>query len=146
MAPGTTAANQVVTLTLTVTDSDGATASASVTITVPSGPTVTIETADQTVFGATVLQLQATSRDSDGSTIGSYAWTAFPAEGTFSPSAAVEDPTWMVPPAIATTQVVTLTLTVTASDDDMVPGSDSVTITIPGTAPTVSIQTEEPDL
>ena len=73
MAPGTRAANRVVTLTLTVTDSDGATARASVTITVPGGPTVTIETADQTVFGATVLQLQATSRDSDGSTVASYA-------------------------------------------------------------------------
>ena len=143
MAPGTTAANQVVTLTLTVTDSDGATASASVTITVPSGPTVTIETADQTVFAGTVLQLQATSRDSDGSTVNSYLWSADPAVGTFSDDAAVEDPTWTAPDAMAATQVVTLTLTVTASDDDMVPGSGSVTITIPGTAPTVSIQTED---
>ena len=116
----------------------------SVTITVPSGPTVSIETADQTVFGgATVLQLQATSRDSDGSTVASYAWTAEPTVGTFSDDAEVEDPTWTAPVATAATQVVTLTLTVTDSDDDMVPGSDSVTITIPGTGPTVSIQTED---
>ena len=145
-APGTRAANRVVTLTLTVTDSDGATARASVTITVPGGPTVTIQTADQTVFGATVLQLQATSRDSDGSTVASYAWMAEPAVGTFSDDAAVEDPTWTAPAAMAATQVVTLTLTVTASDDDMVPGSASVTITVPGTDPTVSIQTEEQDV
>ena len=141
-APGTTAATQVVTLTLTVTDNDGATASASVTITVPSGPTVSIQTVDQAVFGVTVLQLQATSRDSDGSTVGSYAWTAVPAVGTFS-DAAVEDATWTAPAAMAATQVVTLTLTVTASDDAMVTGSASVTITVPGTDPTVSIQTED---
>ena len=146
-APGTTAANRVVTLTLTVTDSDGATARASVTITVPSGPTVSIETADQTVFGSTVVNLLATSRDSDGGTVGSYLWTAVPAEGTFSPIAAdVEDLTWTAPAAMAATRVFTLTLIVTASDDEMVPGSDSVTITIPGTDPTVSIQTEEQDV
>ena len=145
-APATTAIDQVVTLTLTVTDSDGATASDSVTITVPSGPTVSIETVDQTVFGGTVVNLQATSRDSDGSTVGSYAWSADPTVGMFSDDAAVEDPTWTAPAAIADTQVVTLTLIVTASDDDMVPGSASVVITIPGTDPTVSIQTEDQDV
>ena len=74
-APGTTARNQVVTLTLTVTDSDGDTASASVTITVPSGPTVSIQTEDQTVFGGDSIDLLATARDSDGSDLGSYTWT-----------------------------------------------------------------------
>ena len=58
----------------------------------------------------------------------------------------VEDAIWTAPVAMAATQVVTLTLTVTASDDDMVPGSASVTITIPGTEPTVSIQTEKQDV
>ena len=146
-APGTTATNRVVTLTLTVTDIDGATASDSVTITVPSGPTVSIQTADQTVFGGTVVNLLATSRDPDGSTVGSYAWTETddPAVGTFS-DAAEEDGTWTAPAAMAIIQVVTLTLTVTASDDDMVAGSDSVTITIPGTNPTVSIQTMGQDV
>ena len=146
-APGTRAANRVVTLTLTVTDSDGATASDSVTITVPGGPTVSIQTADQTVFGGTVVNLLATSRDSDGSDLGSYEWTATPEGGMFDPDPAnEEDVTWTAPAAIATTQVVTLTLTVTASDDDMVAGSDSVTITIPGTVPTVSIQTADQDV
>ena len=141
-APGTTAVNQVVTLTLTVTDSDGATASDSVTITVPGGPTVSIQTADQTVFGGTVLQLEATSRDSDGSTVASYMWDATGDEGTFS-STTVDEATWRAPAATPVTQVVILTLTVTDSDEDMTPGSDSVTITVLGTAPTVSIQTED---
>ena len=149
-APGTRAASRVVTLTLTVTDSDGATASDSVTITVPSGPTVSIQTVDQTVFGGTVVELQATSRDSDGRTFtfDSYTWTADPAgdAGEFS-STTVDDATWTAPAAMtATTQVVTLTLTVTASDDAMTPGSDSVTITILGTDPTVSIQTADQDV
>ena len=150
-APGTTARNQVVTLTLTVTDSDGATASASVTITVRSGPTVSIQTADQTVFGGDSIDLLATARDSDGSDLGSYEWTAAAvigtAVGTFDPDPAnEEDVTWTAPPATATIQVVTLTLTVTASDAAMVEGSASVTITIPGTTPTVSIETEDQDV
>ena len=149
-APGTTSATQVVTLTLTVTDSDGATGSASVTITVLSGPTVSIETVDQTVFGGDSIDLQAEAEDSDGGTVESYLWTVTdpdgdPVEeaeaGVFSPSATEEDPTWTAPEAMAATQVVTLTLTVTASEDDIVIGSDSVTITVPGTTPTVSIET-----
>ena len=140
----------MVTLTLTVTDSDGATASASITITVPIGPTVSIQTADQTVFGGDSIDLLATARDSDGSSLGSHEWTADAvigtAVGTFDPDPAnEEDVTWTAPPATATIQVVTLTLTVTASDAAMVRGSDSVTITIPGTDPTVSIQTDGPD-
>ena len=141
-APGTRANAQVVTLTLTVTDSDGARASASVTITVRSGPTVSIQTADQTVFGGAVLQLEATSADSDGSPVRSHAWTAAPAVGTFS-DATVEEPTWTAPAATRATQVVTLTLTVTDNSVDAITGSDSVTMTVPGTDPTVSIETED---
>ena len=111
----------MVTLTLTVTDSDGATASDSVTITVSgTDPTVSIETEDQTVAGGTVLQLVATSEDSDG-TIASYAWIADPAVGTFS-DAAVEDATWTAPATTTANQVVTLTLTVT--DNDGITASD----------------------
>ena len=141
-APGTTADDQVVTLTLTVTDSDGDTVSASVTITVPGGPTVSIETADQTVFGGADLPLLATASEDD------VMWIA--TAGTFV-DAAVEDPTWTAPAAMEATQVVTLTLTVTARtviDNDVVSstGSDSVTITIPGTDPTVSIETAAQDV
>ena len=141
-APGTRAATQVVTLTLTVTDNDGANADDSVTITVRSGPTVSIQTADQSVFGAAVLQLLAMSQDTDGSTVASYAWAAVPAVGTFG-DAAAEDTTWTAPAATPDAQVVTLTLTV--NDNSVVPitGSDSVTITVPGTNPTVSIQTKD---
>ncbi len=106
-APGTTAANQVVTLTLTVTDSDGVTASDSVTITVLSGPTVSIETVDQTVFGGTVVELQATSRVSGGSTVASYTYgPPFPPlRGmAFSDAAVEEDPTWTAPDAMAATR------------------------------------------
>ena len=66
----------VVTLTLTVTASDGATAAHRQCHDHGPGtdPTVSIETAAQDVAGGTVLQLQATSADSDG-TIATYAWT-----------------------------------------------------------------------
>ena len=133
---------QMVTLTLTVTDDgtvDGATDMASVMITVLSGPAVSVETMDQTVPGGTVVNLLATSRSADvaGAT---RLWTATPNVGTFS-NAAVEDATWTAPATTAATQVVTLTLTVTDSDDAT--GSASVTITVPGTDPTVSIQTAD---
>ena len=134
----------MVTLTLTVTDSDGATARARVTITVSSGPTVSIQTADQTVFGGTVLQLLATSRDSDGSPVATYAWSesADTPVGIFS-GATEEDATWTAPAATMDDQVVTLTLTVTDNSVDAITGSDSVTITVPSTKPTVSIQTAD---
>ena len=129
-APATMAATQVVILTLTVTPSDaiaGAMASDSVTITVPgTNPTVSIETVDQDVVGGTVLQLEATSADSDGSTIATYAWTAVLADGsaddsavgTFAPDPAnVEDVTWTAPATTTDDQMVTLTLTVTDNCD-----------------------------
>ena len=147
-APGTTAATQVVTLTLTVTDSDGATASDSVTITVPSGPTVRIKTADQTVSGGTVLPLEATSKTADDKGI-ARRWTAVsdgPEEGTFNPAAAnIDNAIWTAPDTMEATQVVILTLTVTA-DSDGATASASVMITVPGTDPTVSIETEDQDV
>ena len=138
-APAATADDQVVTLTLTVTDSGGGGARASVMITVLSGPTVSIETADQTVDGGASIQLQATSENSGKGF--SLDWSAAiendPEQvGTFSPGRAVEDPTWTAPDKMAATQVVILTLTVTDNDDltanDV---SDSVTITVRGADP-----------
>ena len=144
-APAATAVDQPVTLTLTVTDGRGGGARASVTITVLNGPTVSIQTADQTVAGGAELQLQATSENSGkGFTL---AWTATNPEdvdavGTFSPSAAVEDPTWTAPDTSAN-QVFTLTLRATDGGDANNDVSDSVTITVRGTDPTVSIETAD---
>ena len=145
-APAATADDQMVTLSLTVTDGRGGGARASVTITVLSGPTVSIQTADQTVAGGASIQLQATSENSGrGFTL---AWTATNSEdnavigGRFSPSAAVEDPTWTAPDT-ATNQVVTLTLTARDDTDAANDVSDSVTITVRGTDPTVSIETPD---
>ena len=146
-APGTTAANQVVTLTLTVTDIDDDMASDSVTITVPSGPTVSIQTADQTVDGATVVKLEPRLGVPTAKALPGRG-PPIPRCGTFS-NATVEDTTWTAPATMAATQVVTLTLTVTASDNDAMltgSGSASVTITVPGTDPTVSIETEDQDV
>ena len=143
-APAATPVTQVVTLTLTVTDIDGNTASASVTITVPgTDPTVSIETMDQTVPGGTVVNLLATSADSDGA-IAMYEWATDPVTtGTFS-DAAVEDATWTAPATTTANQEVTLTLTVTDNDGNT--ASASVTITVPGTDPTVSIETMDQDV
>ena len=46
-------------------------------------PTVSIQTADQTVFGGDPIDLQATSADLN-TPVTSYLWTAVPAVGTFS--------------------------------------------------------------
>ena len=149
-APAAMGVTLVVTLTLTVTasDDDMGRGSDSVTITIPgTAPTVSIQTEDQTVLGGTVLQLQATSADSDG-TIATYAWAATDpgdaAVGTFLPSVAVEDPTWTAPATTTANQVATLTLTVTDNNGDM--AMDSVMITVSGTDPTVSIQTEDQEV
>ena len=113
----------MVTLTLTVTasDDDMVAGSDSVTITIPgTDPTVSIQTMDQDVPGDTVLQLQATSADSDG-TIATYAWIArIPRidRDPFSDAAAVEDPTWTAPTTTTDDQKFILTLTVTDSNGD----------------------------
>ena len=76
-APAAMTDDQVVTLTLTVTDGGGGGARASVIITVRAGPTVSIQTADQTVDGGASIRLEATSNNSGkGFTL---AWVADPA-------------------------------------------------------------------
>ncbi len=66
----------MVTLTLTVTDSGGGGARDSVMITVLSGPTVSIQTADQTVAGGTALQLQLQATADNSGKGFTLAWTA----------------------------------------------------------------------
>ena len=145
-APDATAEDQVVTLTLTVTDGGGGGARARVMITVLSGPTVSIQTADQTVAGGASIPLQATSDNSGkGFTLAWVANPASPTGGTFSPNEAVEDPTWTAPTPAANQEV---TLTLTAADGDTVDNDamDSVTILVRGTDPTVSIETADQTL
>ena len=111
-------------------------------------PTVSIQTADQTVFGEDPIDLQATSADLN-TPVTSYLWTAVPAGGTFS-NAAAEDTTWTAPATTTAIQVVTLTLTVTddngptvAADDDIT-ARDSVTITV-RRGPPISVERQRTD-
>ena len=53
-------------------------------------PTVSIQTADQTVFGEDLIDLQATSADLN-TPVTSYLWTAVPPVGTFGPVDADEE-------------------------------------------------------
>ena len=71
-------------------------------------PTVTIETAGQTVTGGTQVSLAATAT---GKKL-SYAWAG---TGTFSDPTA-EDPTWTAPPGRSSDQTYTLALTVATGD------------------------------
>ena len=71
-------------------------------------PTVTIETAGQTVTGGTQVSLAATAT---GKKL-SYAWAG---TGTFSDPTA-EDPTWTAPAGRSSDQTYTLTLTVATGD------------------------------
>ena len=112
-------------------------------------PTVSIQTADQTVFGGDPIDLQATSADLT-TPVTSYEWTAVPAGGTFS-NLAMEDTTWTAPSTTTAIQVVTLTLTVTDSngtpdDADDITARDSVTITVRrGPVDEMAVTIEAPD-
>ena len=93
-------------------------------------PTVTVDTTDQEVAGATAIQLAATATDAD-----SYAWAAAPDVGTFD-DAAVEDPTWTAPAATTDDQVIMLTLTVTGNGTSV---NASVTVTVTGTGDPIPV-------
>ena len=118
-APATTTDDQVVMLTLSVTDGEHTPTAAAITIMITvrgADPTVSIQTADQTVFGGDSIDLQATSADLN-TPVTSYAVDRRSRCGNRSlPSATVEDATWTAPATTAANQVVTLTLTVTDSN------------------------------
>ena len=126
--------------TLTVTDSDGVTAVAMVTITVTAGnlPPVVNAGIDQTVDpGDTVSLTGATATDPDGNdTIAGYAWTR--TGGTAGVSVSImnqtsldmaqfiAEPRTLAPGAADVEHIITLT----ATDDDGVTGTDTVKVTV----------------
>ncbi len=133
------AANVALTFTLTVTDNDGATASDTVAITVtpPNAVPTANAGSDRTVAsGATVSLDGSASSDSDG-TIATYAWTGpdgitLSGTDTASPS--------FTPTLDAGALDVTLSFTLTVTDNDGATASDTVVITVeaPNAVPTAN--------
>ena len=139
------------TVNVLVTDASGGTNDADVVFTVnPANmpPTVTVETADTTVAPGTVVNLQATAMDSDGSIV-QLQWvvrkpsgSATEPDGTIA-NATVEDTTWTAP---TPSGELVYELRLLATDDDAAESHDSVLITVnptmaPNTLPTVVINT-----
>ena len=122
------------TLTLVVTDSGNLTGSDAITITVSddstepdsnTAPTVTIDTAADTVAGGAEVSLTATVSDSqDAESALTFAWTG---QGAFA-DAAAKDTTWTAPARLSAAQPILLTLTVT--DSGGLKAVDTVVMTV----------------
>ena len=141
-APAASANDQEVTLTLTVTDAQSATATATVVVTVPAtsseSPTVSVTAAPAIVDGGEEVTLDGTASDPQTSETLTYAWTSS-GGGTFA-SASALDTTWTAPVATLAEQSITLTLT--ATDDNVSPNSaasTAVVIVRPNRAPLVEV-------
>ena len=143
-APDAESTEQAYTLTLTVTDSGGLEVGDAITIIVRANqsPTVEIDTASTTVEGSVTVNLAARANDPDDDDALTYRWSADPDRGSFSDSAAL-NPTWTAPPMANTAQPVNLTLEV--SDPDGLKATDTVTITVRGSAPAPPPRPSTPD-
>ena len=133
------------TLTLIVTDNGNLTGSDAITITVDdsgqdpnTAPSVTIDTAADTVAGGAEVSLTATASDSqDAESALTFAWTG---QGAFD-DAAAKDTTWTAPTRLSSAQPILLTLTVT--DSGGLKAVDTVVITVRANSlPRVEITSE----
>ena len=124
-APG---AGGLVTLMLTVTDRQGGQASDSLRVRVNSFPSVEAGRDRTVVEGGSVSLSDAAASDSDGWVV-STVWNDAGAGGTFSPSAAVPNPTYVAPPTdeCGGEDVI---LTLTATDDWGAEALDSLTVRV----------------
>jgi len=98
---------------------------------VPHTLTVTASASPTTINSGSTTTLTASAADSQGHTTFTWAWSDSGAGGSFSPSAAVQNPTY-TPPANTSGQPVTRTLRVTATCSATVPpvsGSATVIVT-----------------
>ncbi len=136
-AANNSGSNRNITLTVTATcnASSPVSNSASTTLTVQSSTsthslTVSVSASPTTVVSAGTTTLTASASDSLGHSIASWAWSDGGAGGTFSPSASVQNPSYIAPPNTSgANRVLTLTVSVTCSGSPAATNSKSVTIT-----------------
>ncbi len=136
------AADVTRTFTLTVTDNDGATDEDTVVITVafPNvGPTANAGPEQTVGIFDTVTLDGSGSSDSDGS-ITTYAWTVPDAAGITLTDADIASPRFIAPNLVPGWPDVTITATLTVTDNDGATASDTVVITVesPNVGPTAN--------
>ncbi len=151
-AANTTDGNRSITLTVTATCNGPtpATASGSTTLIVQPVAHVVVASASVTpgaIASGGTASLSATATDSHiGHIIASWSWSDGGAGGSFSPSAAVQNPSYTAP-ANRTDSDETITLTVAATCNGLVPASGigSTTLTVHPVAHTFSVTAGTPD-
>ena len=128
-APARTNVAQRIVLTLTVTDDGAGTLTDTVTVRVTvrpnQAPTASITTTPATVNGRGAVTLTATANDPEMGDL-TYVWTSS-GGGAFTDASALST-TWTAPAAIADTQNITLTLTVTDAGDAFTTGTLQVEV------------------
>ena len=128
-APARTNVAQRIVLTLIVTDDGAGTLTDTVTVRVTvrpnQAPTASITTTPATVNGRGAVTLTATANDPEMGDL-TYVWTSS-GGGAFTDASALST-TWTAPAAIADTQNITLTLTVTDAGDAFTTGTLQVEV------------------